>query len=145
MSFAQALYHIAISFWTGGATLFTLVLTPIIFKTQTRDLAGQIVGTLFPGYFRWGLACGVCALLARLFMKERGLLAVGIICAMLALTSFQAFYLEPRVARLKQQIPSFETTSKEHPLRKEFGRLHGVSAGCNLAVMGGGIVLIVLF
>lgn len=145
MNFVNILYHLAISFWIGGAAIFTLLLTPIIFKTQTRDMAGQIVGVLFPGYFRWGLVCGGCVLLCWLFMKERSLLVAGIICAMLALTSFQAFYLEPRVAGLKQQIASFETTPKEHPLRREFGRLHGISAACNLAVLGGGIVLIILF
>lgn len=145
MPFLHILYHLGISLWTGGAALFTLLLTPIIFKTQSRDLAGQIVGVLFPGYFRWGLVCGGCALLANLLLKERNLLVTGILCAMLAITSFQAFYLEPRVAELKQQIPSFETTPKDDPLRREFGKLHGISAACNLAVIGGGIVLIVLF
>jgi hypothetical protein len=36
------------------------------------------------------------------------------------------------------------TTPKDHPLRKEFAKLHGVSAVCNLAVIGGGVVLVVL-
>jgi hypothetical protein len=145
MNFVRIFYHLAISLWIGGAALFTLLLTPIIFKTQTRDLAGQIVGVLFPGYFRWGLVCGISALLCRVLLKERGLLVAGLICSMLALTAFQAWYLEPRVAGLKRQIVSFETTPKDHPLRREFGRLHGISAGCNLAVISGGIVLIALF
>lgn len=138
------LYRLAISFWAGGVAIFTMVLTPILFKTQPRDLAGTIVGVLFPGYFRWGLACGIIALGCRLAMRARGTLPVVILAAMLLLTSFQAFYIEPRAARLKQQIPSFETTPKDHPLRRDFARLHGISATCNLAVLGGGIVLVVL-
>lgn len=145
MQFVRIFYHLAISFWIGGAAIFTLLLTPIIFKAMGRDAAGQIVGILFPGYFRWGLVCGGCALFCRLLLKERSLLVVVIICAMLALTLFQAQYLEPRVAELKKRIPSFETTPKEDPLRREFGRLHGISAVCNLAVLGGGTVLIILF
>ena len=64
---------------------------------------------------------------------------------MLALTSFGAFYIEPRAAALKKEIPSFVTTPKDHPLRKEFARLHGISAVSNLAVFGGGVALVILF
>jgi hypothetical protein len=103
------------------------------------------VGNLFPGYFRWGMACGVIALICRL--AGRGLdpkMPVIILAAMLAVSSFQAFYVEPRAAELKRQIGSFETTSKDHPQRKAFSKLHGISAICNLTVLAGGVLLVVL-
>jgi hypothetical protein len=145
MHYFEILYRLAITLWTGGTAIFTLMLTPIIFKTESRDVAGRIVGYLFPGYFRWGLACGVIALLCN--VASRGInirLPVIALVVMLALTSIQAFYIEPRAAELKRQIGSFETTSKEHPLRKEFSKLHGVSAVCNLSVLAGGVVLVIL-
>jgi len=145
MQYIDMLYRLAVSLWAGGNAIFTLMLTPILFKTESRDVAGRIVGNLFPGYFRWGMACGVIALICRLAGK--GLdpkLPVIMLVAMLALTSFQAFYVEPRAAELKRQIGSFETTSKDHPLRKEFSKLHGVSAVCNLTVLAGGVVLVLL-
>jgi len=145
MHYFDMIYRLAVSMWAGGNAIFTLMLTPILFKTESRDIAGRIVGNLFPGYFRWGMACGVIALVCRL--AGRGLdpkLPVIILAAMLALTSFQAFYVEPRAAELKRQIGSFETTSKDHPQRKEFSKLHGVSAICNLAVLAGGVLLVVL-
>jgi hypothetical protein len=145
MQYIDMFYRLAVSLWAGGNAIFTLMLTPILFKTESRDVAGRIVGNLFPGYFRWGMACGVIALVCRL--AGRGLdpkLPVIILVAMLALTSFQAFYVEPRAAELKRQIGSFETTGKEHPLRKEFSKLHGVSAVCNLTVLVGGVVLVLL-
>jgi len=145
MQYIDILYRLAVSLWAGGNAIFTLMLTPILFKTESRDVAGRIVGNLFPGYFRWGLACGVIALVCRLAGRGFELkLPVVVLAAMLALTSFQAFYVEPRAAELKRQIGSFETTGKEHPLRKEFSKLHAVSAVCNLAVLAGGIVLVVL-
>jgi hypothetical protein len=144
MTIFKVLYNLSLSLWVGGTAIFTLMLTPIIFKSYSRDIAGQIVGTLFPSYFRWGLACGACALICRLFLKDSRLLVPIIICSMLAVTSFQAFYLEPKITLVKKQIPSFETTPKTHPLRREFARLHGISAGCNIRVIGSGIVLIVL-
>ena len=143
MQTISIIYRLSIAFWTGGLALFTLVLTPILFKTQSRDLAGRIVGALFPGYFRFGLACGAVALSCHLILRNRNILPAVIIAVMLTLTLIQAFYIEPKAAALKQQIPSFETT-KDHPLRREFSKLHGISATFNLAVLGGGIILIVL-
>jgi len=139
-------YRLAITCWVGGAFLFTFVLTPIIFKSYNRDMAGGIVGVLFPGYFKWSLVCGVIAL-ATLFMSssvKHQTIAAVIIAVMLAITSIQAFVIEPKAAALKKEIPSFETTSKDDPLRVQFRKLHGVSAVSNLAVIGGGIALIVL-
>jgi hypothetical protein len=145
MKFIDPLYRLAIALWAGGNAIFTLVLTPILFKTESRDIAGRIVGNLFPGYFRWGLACGAIALACRLFGSGFiGKLPIVILVVMLLTTSFQSFYVEPKAAELKRQIGSFETTPKDHPLRKEFSKLHGVSAVCNLVVLAGGVVLVAL-
>jgi hypothetical protein len=145
MHYLEMLYRLAVSLWAGGNAIFTLMLTPILFKTESRDTAARIVGNLFPGYFRWGLACGIIALICR--FAGRGLdlrLPLIVLAIMLTMTSFQAFYVEPRAAELKRQIGSFETTSKEHPMRKEFSKLHGVSAICNLTVLAGGVLLVLL-
>ncbi len=145
MQFLESLYRLAISLWAGGNAIFTLMLTPILFKTESRDIAARIVGNLFPGYFRWGVACGVIALLCSLASRGFNLkLPVIVLLLMLMITSFQAFYVEPRAAELKQQIGSFESTAKDHPLRKQFSKLHGVSAVCNLTVLAGGVLLVVM-
>ena len=146
MQLMTILYRIAVAFWVGGVAIFTFVLTPTLFRTQSRDLAGRIVGVLFPGYFRWGLVCGAVALALQLVVRGRHAVAVcALLVVMLAATAFQAFYIEPRAAALKREIPSFETTPKEHPLRRQFSKLHGISAVCNLVVFGGGVALVVLF
>lgn len=145
MTIPKAIYQLAIALWAGGNAIFTLLLTPILFRTESRDTAARIVGNLFPGYFRWGLACGLVALVCRL--AGRGFAArlpLVLLLTMLAITAFQAFAVEPRAAALKQQIGSFESTPKDHPLRREFSRLHGVSAVCNLAVLAGGVTLVLL-
>ncbi|MBU2537859.1 MAG: DUF4149 domain-containing protein [Proteobacteria bacterium] len=146
MQTSTFLYRLAIACWVGGASLFTFVLTPTIFKSYNRDVAGGIVGVLFPGYFKWGLVCGVIALVT-LFLSSTAkhkTIAAVIIAVMLVITSVQAFVIEPKAAALKKEIPSFETTSQDDPLRVQFRKLHGVSAVSNLAVVGGGIVLIIL-
>jgi len=144
-SIFSALYRLAIVCWVGGAALFTFILTPTIFKSYTRDMAGGIVGSLFPGYFRWGLVCGVIALATLSFSTGKHRTAAAIIIAMmLAITAGQAFVIEPKAAALKRDIPSFETTPPDHPLRAQFRRLHGVSAAGNLVVIGGGVALVIL-
>jgi len=145
MQILSAGYRLAVAFWTGGAAIFTCVLTPIIFRSYDRDMAGQIVGFLFPAYFRWGLGCGLIGLGTLLALRGRNFVpSLVIIVVMLALTSLGAFYIEPKAAALKKEIPSFVTTPKDHPLRKEFSRLHGISAVANLLVIGGGVALVIL-
>ncbi|MEJ2039058.1 MAG: DUF4149 domain-containing protein [Desulfosarcinaceae bacterium] len=139
-------YRLAIACWVGGTSLFTFVLAPTLFKSYNRDMAGGIVGVLFPGYFKWGLVCGAIAL-ATIFLSstvKHKTVAAIIILVMLAITSVQAFVIEPKAAALKKAIPSFETTPQDDPLRVQFKKLHGVSAVGNLVVIGGGIVLIAL-
>lgn len=137
------LYTLAISCWLGGAALFTFVLTPKLFAACSRDMAGMIVGLLFPGYFRWGLICGAVALICRLILRGRfSVAAVSILLVMLLLTATQALVIEPRAASIKQQIVSFETTPRDNPLRMEFRKLHGLSMAANLVVILGGVVLI---
>lgn len=145
MRYLPAVCRLAVALWVGGAALFTFVLTPTLFRSFDRDLAGTIVGVLFPGYFRWGLVCGTVALACLLLMPRSGKLApVILVVAMLAITAVQAFVIEPKAAALKQEIPSFVSTPEDHPLRQQFKKLHAVSAACNLSVIGGGIALVLL-
>ena len=145
MHYLSIVYRLAIAFWVGGAALFTFILTPAIFNNFDRDQAGAIVGVLFPGYFRWGLACGAVALVCLLVaQKPHKVASAIIIVAMLVVTSVQAFVVEPKAAALKKEIPSFVTTPADHPLRQQFKKLHAISAVSNLGVIGGGIALIFL-
>ena len=146
MQIVTIIYRLAVSMWLGGAALFTFVLTQLLFRYESRDTAARIVGLFFPGYFRWGVACGVIALICRLVISGKGVVTAAVILAvMLTLSSVQAFYIEPRAAELKREIVSFETTPKDNPLRRQFAKLHGISAVCNLSVIAGGVALVVLF
>lgn len=146
MQIVTIIYRLAVSLWLGGAVLFTFVLTPILFRSESRDTAARIVGLFFPGYFRWGVVCGIVALICRVILAGKGQVPAALILGiMLTLSCIQAFYIEPRAAAIKREIVSFETTSKDDPLRRQFSKLHGVSAVCNLSVIVGGVVLVVLF
>lgn len=68
---------------------------------------------------------------------------MAILAVMLILTVTQAFVIEPRAAAIKNRCLA-DTTPKDHPARVQFRKLHGLSMAANLAVIAGGVVLLVL-
>jgi hypothetical protein len=55
-----------------------------------------------------------------------------------------AAFAHPELKAIKKEIHSFETVSDDDPLRKKFGRLHGVSAALNLLLLADGITLLLI-
>jgi hypothetical protein len=150
MILSAAVYRLALSLWVGGIALFTFVVTPVIFRTQGRDAAGKIVGSIFPLYFRYGLVLAALALLARIaageaFHGAHRWVGTLLIATAVLLTGYQAFGLAPRMERVKHSVASFETALPDDPARKEFSRLHGISMGVNLLVLLEGTVLVVAY
>lgn len=147
MHFVSAINRLALSLWVGGIALFTFVVTPILFRTQGKDAAGKIVGAIFPMYFRYGMVLIGIVLLARALSGEavhgaRQWIGTGIIVTALLLTGYQVYELTPRMERVKQSVPSFESTPPGDRARKEFSRLHGISMVVNLVILLEGTVLI---
>lgn len=147
---ASAVYRLALALWVGGMSVFSFVVTPVIFRTQTRESAGRIVGVIFPVYFRFCLGAAVVALAARAIAGEafagaRQLAGTAIIVFSLAILSYHTYGLAPRMAEVRETIVLRETVPEEDPARREFSRLHGVSMALNLAVIIAGAVLILWY
>ena len=150
MTFAFAsLYTLALALWTGGMALFTIIVTPAIFRSYARDQAGEIVGKLFPGFFLFCLAVSAAALVlfflvgadraSRIFRISLFLLVAAVI-----INAFILFSLHPRAVEVKQRVATFERSAPDSPARKEFRRLHAVSAALNLFLLLDGAALLVL-
>lgn len=144
---ASAVYRLVLALWVGGMSVFTFLVTPVIFQTQTRDRAGEIVGALFPVYFRFCMGAAVIALAARAaageaFSGARQLAGTFLVVLSLAIVSYHTFGLAPRMEALRETVVSMETTPKEDPARRDFSRLHGISMALNLAVIAAGVILI---
>jgi len=143
------LYNVSLALWTGGMALFTFVVTPSIFRSFGRDQAGEIVGKLFPGYFTCLLALSALALVlffllgaqqaARPYRISLALLVVGVI-----INAYVLLSLHPRTVEVKQQVASFERAAPDSPARKEFRKLHAVSAGLNLFLLLDGAALLAM-
>jgi hypothetical protein len=143
------LYILVLSLWFGGIAIFTFITTPVIFKSFNRDLAGEIVGKLFPGYFLYLLVLSALALLF-FFLTSPNLsttvarVTLSLLAATLIVNLYVTFKLHPDAVGVKQRITSFERESKDTPARREFARLHAVSAVLNLLVLIDGAILLVL-
>lgn len=147
MKFAVPIFRLAVALWTGGMALFTFVVTPAIFRSRGRDAAGEIVGAIFPHYFRYCLAVIGIALIARIaagfaLAGARQIVGTALVVAALFLSGWHTFVLAPRIEAVQAQVASLESVPPEHPARREFSRLHGISMGVNLAILAAGVVLI---
>jgi len=143
------LYTLILSLWIGGIAIFTFVVTPAIFSSYNRDMAGEIVGKLFPGYFTYTLVLSALALFVFFLLNaDRSRKAFRLSLALLTLAllanAYVSFKLHPDTVRIKQQVASFEREAPDSAARKEFRRLHGISAVMNLFVLADGVALLVL-
>ncbi len=147
-SISFALYNVIIALWVGGMSIFTFLMTPLIFKSFGRDTASAIVDKLFPFYFPYNL---IISVLAFVFFLASGLnrgtgykVSFYLIIIAMAMNIFITFKLYPAIKEVKQGIVSFETTSPDAPGRKQFGKLHGLSAVLNLLLLTDGTALVIV-
>ncbi len=143
------LYLLTLSLWVGGMAIFTFIVTPAIFRSYSRDVAGEIVGRLFPGYFTCLLALSVAALVLFLFQRSAASDTLSRTCLALlflavVVNAYVSFRLHPEAVRIKQQISSFDREAADTPARKAFRKLHAVSAVLNLIVLLDGATLLVI-
>jgi hypothetical protein len=149
MRAANSIYNIVLALWVGGMATYTFIVTPAIFRSFTRDESARIVDALFPGYFAYNLALSAVALLlAFLVWPDRARsafrISLALAAAALVVNFYITFMLHPRISLVKRQVTSFETMPKDSPQRREFTRLHAISAVLNLAVLADGLTLLVI-
>lgn len=140
---------IVLSLWVGGMSLFTFILTPVIFKSYPRDAAGEVVGKLFPSYFLFTLGVSAAALALFLFsFPFEGDVRYGVSLLLLSLAVITALYVNfrfyPAVRKAKREVHSFEGDYPDSPSRTRFRRLHRRSAVLNLFMIADGLLLLVM-
>jgi len=148
MKTATALYRLMLALWVGGISMYTFLVTPVLFRYFGRDFASTIVDRLFLFYFPYTLVVAVLAFGFFLASEpkqgeRRGLSRVLLIGAVL-ISLFVNFGLYPEVRKTKREITSFEKEPADSPARAKFRALHGISMALNLALLADGAVLIVI-
>ena len=139
MNIVKYAHLLTLIVWLGGMIFFSFVATPSIFKTLSREMAGTVVGDLFPKYFILGYVASL-ALLATLWVIARDNLAavrvpLVILAAATALTFVSGMGVGAKARDIKAQMHTERDAAKNEELRKAFGKIHGVSVLINVAIM----------
>ncbi len=140
----QFLEFLSLGIWVGAGLFVGVLLAPGAFASlPTRELAGNVVGMALARLHLLGYACGAVYLLSSV-MAARNLSALArpaAICvmAMLLLTAVTQYGVNAKVSDLRDQMRtefgSVDTTPRDHALRAQFGRLHGVSSAGELLIL----------
>jgi hypothetical protein len=138
------LQFLSLGLWVGAGLFVGVLLAPGAFATlPTRELAGNVVGMALGRLHLLGYACGAVFLLASVIgaRSVSALARPAAICviAMLLLTALTQFGVNAKVGDLREQMRaefgSVDATPRDHALRTQFGRLHGVSSALELVIL----------
>jgi hypothetical protein len=148
----RTLILLALIVWLGGEIFFPVVAQVAFNTLGSHTIAfGQIIGSLLRTLHQMGLVCGVVllALLALapawgVFQSRLMLAPMGLLVAMLALTSYSQFGIIPAMERDRQLAVGgvIDNLALEDPARVDFDKLHHRSTTVEGAVLLLGIAVV---
>jgi hypothetical protein len=142
--FLRTLEFLGLGLWLGSDVFLSFVVAPGAFHIlASRDQAGAIVGYSLTRMHLGGFLCGTVFLLARLLRTRDfvSYLSGPAICvaAMMVLTAISQYTVSTRMAALRLQMGSIQSTEISNPLLVEFIRLHGISVALESGVLLAGL------
>mmetsp|Transcript_27404 Transcript_27404/g.76930 ORF Transcript_27404/g.76930 Transcript_27404/m.76930 type:complete len:273 (-) Transcript_27404:44-862(-) len=146
---AGAVLHLlAFSTWFGTMVYTTFIFGITAFRNLPRQTFGKLQAKLFPKYFLLGSICLVLQILTlrslslSFLSNKRVAWSLG---SALAATLFNQFYMEPYTTKIMLERYDLENseggtdTDRYKELRKQFGKMHGMSSLTNLIALCGTI------
>ena len=149
-SILRTVEFLALSLWLGSDVFLSFVVAPGAFRVlaPNRDQAGAIVGFSLTRMHLGGIALGFAFLLVRLIRTRSfaGLVTPAALCVvlMIALTAVSQYAISAKMAVLRVQMGSIQTTAAASPLLHEFSRLHSISVALESGVLLAGIAAVYL-
>ncbi len=128
-NFSSHATSIALTAWVGSLWAIGYLAVPILFHAQPdRQLAGLLAGQMFAAQGYLGMTCAAYLLLHRWLIVGKAMLperATLLIFAMLAITLFIQFGIQPWMAQMKAQALPQEVMQSAYAA--SFRLWHGVS------------------
>ena len=146
----RTIEFLGLSVWLGSDIFLSFVVAPGTFRVlaPNRDQAGAVVGFALTKMHVIGMVCGVAILLVRLLRTRtlHSLVAPSAICVvlMIALTMISQLTVTPKMAALRMQMGSIQTTTLDSPLLAEFAKLHQISVSLESGVLLAGLTCLFL-
>jgi len=134
------IYLLSLVCWLGSIIFFSFFVAPVVFKTLDREKAGEIVGIIFPRYYKLGYICAALILLSFLMIGGVGLkwCAWGI---MVLGSGLAGLVINPKAKKIKEQLKS-SPENEIPPLEAKFKALHSLSVKLNALVLFSGLWLL---
>jgi uncharacterized membrane protein len=140
---------LGLGLWLGSDVFLSFVVAPGAFRILgSRDSAGAMVGYGLWWMHMIGVVCGIVILVARLLRTRTfaSLATPTALCValMILLTVVSQHAVSPKMAALRVQMGSIQTTAANSPLLAEFMRLHRISASLESGVLLAGLAAMYL-
>lgn len=152
MGFLRWIHYFTFIFWYGTLLYFTFIQAPLLFKTLSRPLFGEVQSHLFPAYYWISYICGTLLVVSYHLLHPlknyvpQDCVKITALCLMLLLSLGQGLWIGPKVAQLRVERQAAEDSkdqAKAEALTREFGKAHGISSLLNLLVIVAGTVYLV--
>jgi uncharacterized membrane protein len=145
----RTLEFLGLGLWLGSDVFLSFVVAPGAFRILgSRDQAGAMVGFALWWMHMIGVVSGFTVLAARLVRTRAlaSLVAPAALCIvlMIALTIVSQHAVSPKMAALRVQMGSIQSTATDSPLLAEFSKLHRVSVSLESGVLLAGFTAIYL-
>jgi uncharacterized membrane protein len=136
------IYLLSLVCWVGSIIFFSFFVAPVVFKNLEREKAGELIGIIFPRYYKIGYVCGALVLMVLLLTGIEtaglkgcawGIMMLGTLCAGLA--------VNPKAKIIKEKLREAPESDKPE-LEARFKTLHSLSVKLNAAVLFAGLWLL---
>ncbi|MBI5642698.1 MAG: DUF4149 domain-containing protein [Deltaproteobacteria bacterium] len=146
LNFLRFIFLTSLVVWMGMLIFFTFFVAPSIFKVLPRELAGDLVGDIFPKYWMIGYIAGILTLASLIGMsiieKAFPAIRIAILALMTAITFYSGLVLFERARAVMVEVKASSDPVKKEELRKNFKKIHIESAVLNMAVMISGLAVV---
>ncbi len=139
-------YLMSLIIWIGSIIFFSFFGAPSIFKVLDRELAGKVVGDIFPKYWMIGYICSATVLgslfLLRKYGTENTMVRIVLVSIMLFVVYVAGLGIGTKAKRIKAQMYATEDTEMREEIRKKFMKIHGISMAMNMTTLLLGVITI---
>ncbi len=124
-----------LALWVGGFVAFAAVMAPTLFRVLGSHEAAKVVREIIPVAEASTLVTCAALISLTLWRKpKRFRLKITLLVAASALAAVSAGVITPRMSALRAEAQDrISDLPKDHPTRRSFGAMHGVS---NLLFLG---------
>lgn len=138
----------SLSVWIGTMVFFSFFAAPAIFRVLPGETAGEVVGEIFPWYWRTGYVSGLLALVTLIFISYAEgafpVLRLMVLSVMTGTGFYCGLVVGGEARSIKESLKTAERDQEKESLREAFKKVHRRSSRLNMTVLALGAVVLYL-